>query len=151
MTTTFTTEFISFIKKVLNAVEESLTLKIVGVDLSKLTQNIKSSRTELGEKVRTTMEALESASSLVTELQEELTERNKSVIKLKKQYEEFNQLVQVEEKAAHTLIKEMEKTISKGKVKDRIINTAISLATGLIIFILGIYFGPMITELIGVN
>lgn len=122
-----------------------------GPDLYDILTNLQLSRTEVGAKVGRAVKALTEASELVTELQNELSERVEKVSRLKSEYEKYELLAKVEESKARALIAQIEDTVGRGRSRERWIALVINLIAGIIVFMLGIFVGPRITAWLGIS
>jgi len=120
-----------------------------GPEIYDLLKDLQRSRTELDIKVRRTTQALLDASRLMSELEKELTQRSAKVNKLQEEYDKYEQLAQVEEKKAEALIKQIQDTLGKGRIRERWVALAINLIAGLIVFALGVFLAPWIKGLFG--
>jgi len=90
--------------------------------------------------IQRALDALASASTLVTELERELTETTSDLTKLKEEYEHYSQLTAVERESAMAILEEVDATVGRGLPRERWIAAAINLVVGLLIFFLGIAF-----------
>ncbi len=119
---------------------------VPGPDLLDLFSEISKSRISLDEKVNNAFQSLNQTSELVAELELGLQERLSKVEKLKVEYGRYSELAKIEEKKAKHIVDQLEVSIGKNRLKDIIIGLIISLVVGLLIFILGIVFGPSLTS-----
>ncbi len=119
--------------------------------LNELTKVLEKNRTDLDLKIELAHTSLEHTSSVLKELEETLTKNTEALTKLKSDYERFSVLTEIEEKKAQALLSEVTKTVNQGKTKERLIAVLISLITGLIIFVLGIWLGPIITDWLNIT
>ncbi|WP_282035018.1 hypothetical protein [Metabacillus indicus] len=114
--------------------------------LNELTKVLEKNRTDLDEKIELAHHSLENTSNVLKELEEILTKNTEDLTKLKSDYERLSALTEIEENKAQAILSEITHTVNKGKTKERWIAVFISLITGFIIFILGIWLGPIITD-----
>jgi uncharacterized coiled-coil DUF342 family protein len=114
-----------------------------------LFKELSESKKSVNQKIEKAYNSLRETSSLIDELQMELNERTERVKELKESYEKYAKLAQIEEDKVKPLLDEIEKTVGKGKGKERLWSLLISLIVGIIIFILGIWLGPKIISLFG--
>jgi ABC-type transporter Mla subunit MlaD len=126
-----------------------LTAETLGIlDLLK---DLAKQRTQFDKKIARASEALRETSSLLSELEAGLEERVEKLEEVRAQYEQYSKLAQVEEQKAHALLQQIELTVAKGRGKERFISLALNLIAGLIVFVLGVYFGPKLTEWLGIR
>jgi len=138
--------------KVVRLILRSLPVPLVPFpELYDILRDVQKSRTDLDVKVRKTSQALTEASTLVAELQAELSERVEKVGRLRAEYERYQELARVEEGKAAALIKQLEATLSRGRGSERWVALGINLIAGLVIFILGILLSPWLRKLLGVS
>jgi len=114
--------------------------------LSEISKKLEKDRSDLDAKIEVAHNSLEETSNVLKELEDTLVQNTKSLEKIKTEYERLSKLTQIEERDAKALLNEVTATVDKGKVKERWISVVISLVTGLIIFVLGIWLGPIITD-----
>lgn len=122
-----------------------------GPELLDILRDLKTSRTELEAKVARATESLKEASSLVEELDGELSERMRMAQELQVKYERYKSLANAHEAEAEALLKEMEGMLSKGRGKERAISFGLGLVGGLIVFILGVILGPTVQGWFGIG
>lgn len=106
---------------------------------------------ELDEKILRASESLKETSSLLSELETGLKERVEKLDRMKLEYDRYSKLAQVEEEKAHVLIQQIELTVLRGKGKERLISLALNLLAGIVIFVLGVFLGPKLTKLMGIQ
>lgn len=119
--------------------------------INELTRVLEKNRTDLDMKIELAHTSLEHTSSVLKELEETLTKNTRDLSKLKADYERLSTLTEIEESKAQALLSEVTKTVNQGKTKERIIATLISLITGFVIFVLGIWLGPIITDWLNIT
>jgi len=115
-----------------------------------LLKDLQQSRGQLDQKVKRAASALHDASTLVAELQGELTEKVDQVAKLKVEYERYQQLSTIEEQKAKALIEQLHLALGTGRSRERWIAFAINLAAGITVFLLGVWLSPWIRRLFGI-
>ena len=98
------------------------------------------------EKIEKAYLSLKTTSTLINELQADLEQKKEIIIKLKKDYEHYSKLSLIEKENIEPMLKELTKTINKGKGRERFISFAISIIAGLILFGLGFWLSPIITN-----
>jgi len=75
----------------------------------------------INEKIDKAYESLKETSQLINGLEKELIERTDKVKDLKTKYEEYAKLAKIEEDKIQPLLSQLEKTMGKGKLAERII------------------------------
>mgnify|MGYP001618767100 CR=1 FL=1 len=132
-----------------------LVLRVVPIlpmpEIYDLARDLQRSRGELSEKVNRAAAALQEASQLVDDLQNQLAERVDSVQKLKLEYERYQHLATVEEPKAKALIEQLQEALGAGRTRERWIALAINLAAGLIVFVLGVWLSPRVRAILGIG
>ena len=122
-----------------------------GPELYDLVKDLSKSRTDLDHKIGRAQTSLTETSNLIVELESGLNERMKKLQRLKQKYEKYSQLAEVEESKAKAIIQQIETAIGRNRGRERIIALAINLLAGLIVFVLGVAFGPSLTKCIGLT
>ena len=112
-----------------------------GPELYDMLNEVKSSRSELDQKVEKAATSLNEASHLVSELEETLSERMEKVNKLRDEYSKYSELAEIEEKKAEALIKQIQTTVHQGKNRERLLALVINVFAGIIVFILDLSCG----------
>lgn len=118
-------------------------------ELFDLLTELKRSRTDIDLKIIKAYESLQETSDLLKELEISLKERTEKVNFLRIEYERFSKLAEIEEDKAKVILDQLERTMGKGRYRERWISLIINLITGVIVFILGIFLSPFITKLFG--
>lgn len=120
-------------------------------EIFELLKDLTKQRTQLDQKIIRAHNALQETSSLLSELESGLKERAEKLDRIKSEYDQYSRLAQVEEEKAQALIQQIELTVSKGKSKERFINLVLNLLAGIVVFVLGVYFGPKLTTWMGIK
>lgn len=120
-------------------------------ELMDIIEDLKRSRTSIDAKIQKAYSSLQETSQLIGELEQDLKGRTQKVNLLRQEYERYSQLADLEEGKAKAIIDQLELSIGKGRNRERWVNLLISLVSGIIVFILGIYFGPQITTWLGLG
>jgi len=68
---------------------------------------------------------------------------------LRTEYERYSKLAEVEEEKAKAVIQQVERAVKSGKGQERVERLLTSIAAGLIVFVLGVIFGPLVRALLG--
>lgn len=130
----------------------AVTFRAIGIllpfsTLSEISKTLEKNRTDLDTKIEIAHNSLENTSNVLKELEEVLVQNTKSLEGMKTEYERLSKLTEIEEEEdAKALLDEVAVTINKGKTKERWITAITSLVISLIIFVLGIWLGPIITD-----
>ncbi|KRT15954.1 hypothetical protein ASU31_10625 [Pedobacter ginsenosidimutans] len=135
----------STIDKVIKLFLRTLPL-IPAPELYDILNDLKKSKQDINEKINKAYVALRETSELVDELQKDLTERTDQVKRLSDEYERYSKLAEIEQEKIQPLLIELDKTVNKGKYQERWVGFVINIVSGIIIFILGIWLGPKISE-----
>lgn len=128
---------------------KSITM-ISGPAIYSIIEDLSRSRESIDEKVNKAYESLKETSILVRDLEDDLKERTERLSLLRDEYVRYSELAEIEEGKADVIIRQLELVADKGKNKERLISLLISLVSGVIIFILGIWLGPIVTKLLGI-
>ena len=115
-------------------------------ELFDILSEINKSNDSMNMKIENAYNSLRETTDLINDLENDLTNRTENITKLKTEYEKYANLAKIEESEAKALINQLESTFNKGKNKERVISIIISLGCGLIIFLLGIWVSPTITN-----
>ncbi len=124
---------------------------VPGPEILDLIVDLSKSRTSLDEKVTKAYESLHETSTLIAELEQGLKDRVKKVEKLKEEYDRYSALAEVEEDKAKALVAQIELTIGKGRGLERFISLLLNIVAGILVFVLGVFIGPYITEWLGIT
>lgn len=116
-------------------------------ELYDLFKELSDSKKSVNQKIENAYNSLRETSNLIDELQTDLNERTERVKELKDSYEKYAKLAQIEENKVKPLLEEIEKTLGRGKGRERIWGFIINIIAGIFIFLLGIWLGPKITAL----
>lgn len=113
-------------------------------------KELERSDTTIDIKIQKVNESLQETSQIIKELESELIERSKNLELLQLEYEKYSKLAEIEKEKAAALLAQVDHSVNKGKKTERWTSFWISsisgIVTGLIIFILGIIFSPLLTE-----
>jgi septal ring factor EnvC (AmiA/AmiB activator) len=133
--------------KVFRLLLRSMPLSILpGPELYDLFQDLTKTRTDLDKKVDEAVTAIQKASALMSELETTLTDRTAKLKSLRAEVERISQLAAVEEKNAAPLLRELDALLAKGRTRERILAFAINIVAGVLVFIAGAYFGPLLLK-----
>ncbi len=122
-----------------------------GPEIYDLLKDLQRSRTKVEQKAKQAISALQDASTLVAELQGELSARVDQVEKLKAEYDRYQHLATIEEAKAKALIEQLQIALGAGRSRERWIALGINLLAGVIVFILGVWLSPSVKALLGIG
>jgi len=120
-------------------------------ELYDLIAELNKSRTDIDQKIQKAFESLQETSELLKELESSLKERTEKVNFLRHECDRYSKLAELEEDKAKVIIEQLELSLGKGRNRERWASLLISLIAGLIVFVLGIWFGPHLTKLLGLS
>jgi predicted RNase H-like nuclease (RuvC/YqgF family) len=120
-------------------------------ELYDLIEDFRRSRTSIDEKIQKAFDSLQETTGLIGELEKSLKEKTKKLTSLRQEYERYSKLAEVEEEKAGALIQQLELSLGKGRKREYWVSLLINLTVGIIIFILGIWFSPIIRAWLGVG
>jgi len=119
--------------------------------LGKISENLDENKSSLNHKIDEARDALVQTSKIINELEVELNKNVENLEIAKDEYKKFSRLAKVERDSAASLLETVAETVDSGKKKERWFNFLISATTGIIIFIIGIWLGPFITNFFNIN
>ena len=137
-------------KHIIRALLRSIPL-LPGPELYDIIEDLKRSRTSIDEKIQRAYNSLQETSILINELEESLKERTEKLIFLRREYERYSKLAEVEEDKARALIQQLELSLGKTRNRERWVSLLISLIAGIIVFIVGILLSPIIRTWLGIG
>lgn len=137
----------SITTRLINAVGKSLlgSMPFFPKELQSIFLDLTNSRKSIDQKIEKAIISLNETSELINELEVDLSTRMKSLKELKKTYERYSKLAEIEETNIKPLMEQLEMTMGKGKNLERIVSFGINILAGLILFILGIWASPYVT------
>jgi hypothetical protein len=121
---------------------------IPGPEIYDIFVDVRKGDKSINEKIDKAYESLKDTSQLIDGLEKELIERTDKVKELKTKYEEYAKLAEIEEDKIQPLLTQLEKTMGKGKLAERIISFLINIIAGVLLFIAGIWLGPKIQNML---
>ena len=116
-----------------------------------LVRDLTTQRTDLDKKILKAHDALQDTSTLLAELEQGLKDRAEKLEKIRAEYDQYSKLAALEEEKAKAIVQQIELTVAKGKGLERFISLGLNLLAGVVVFILGIYFGPQLTAWLGIQ
>ena len=123
----------------------------VSKDFEHLLEDLSENEESFGRKIDHAYTSLQSTSNLVERLESELNTKIENLTKLKEEYERYSALAQVEESKARALLSQLDASLNKGKVSERVIAFFINLLAGAILFVAGVALSPYVTKLLGIS
>lgn len=139
-------------KKILmRALWRALPFPIPGPDLYDLINDLQKSRTSIDDKIDEASESLRKTSELINEIEEILNNHTQKLTTLRQEVERYSQLSEVEEEKAKAIVEQLELTLNKGKIQERWAGFGISIFAGLILFVFGVVFSPVLNQWFGIN
>ena len=88
---------------------------------------------------------------MIGELEKSLKEKTEKLTSSRQEYERYSKLAEVDKDKAEALIQQLELSLGKGRKREYWVNLLINLTVGIIIFILGIWFSPIIRAWLGIG
>ncbi|OAB45257.1 hypothetical protein [Paenibacillus glacialis] len=102
---------------------------------------------ELENKIEKAIDSIQKSSTLLSELEGILNEKSKKLQEIKleiekqtKMSEEYQKLVEINRFGAEPILNSIKSTVNEGKSSERVINIVISMVSGALFFILGIFW-----------
>jgi hypothetical protein len=123
----------------LYVVLRGLDLSLIGASLRLISPSVRT--TPRQRTLSEAIEALRSASAFVQELEQDLQHRADELVELQAQYERLEELALIEEKKAGAVLGEVESVVRRGRRREYLVAAAINLATGALLFFLGLWVG----------
>jgi predicted ribosome quality control (RQC) complex YloA/Tae2 family protein len=133
------------VKQMARALLRSIPL-LPGPELYDIFDELRKSRTSLDRKVEQAATSLRETSDLISELESDLKERSEKIKILRDEIERYSKIAEVEEDKAKIILQEVQNTLNKGKNNERWVALGINLIAGILIFMLGIFVGPMLSK-----
>lgn len=107
---------------------------------------------ELENKIEKAIDSIQKSSNLISELEEILNKKSKKLlqeikIEIEKQAkisEDYQKLVEINRFGAEPILNSIKSTVDEGKSSERVINIVISVVSGAVFFLLGIYWKGII-------
>jgi len=89
-------------------------------------------------------ELMEQSSTLILELEKDMKERTRVLKELQEKSEEYEALAEIQLDKAKPILVAIEKTINKDKNSERAFSVFLTLAGGMVFFLLGIYWNQIV-------
>jgi hypothetical protein len=145
------TEKLSLINKYLYRTIIKMFTPNVSKEFSYLLEDLTENEKSFSRKIDQAYESLQDTSNLLNRLESELKINMEQVTKLRGEYERYSNLAKIEEDKARALLNQLDVSLNKGKTSERVIAFGINILAGTILFIVGIWAGPYITEVLGIT
>lgn len=116
-------------------------------ELYDLVSSIQSSQEDLDKQVEEAVEALTRSTDLITNLETSMKERAEKLKKLQQEYDQISELAKITEKQGEAIAIKLKEVVGQNRTRDRIVSFLISIAAGLIIFILGVFMSDWVSNL----
>lgn len=123
----------------------------VAREFSYLLEDLTENEQSFSRKIDQAYDSLQDTSHLIERLETELDSKIKNITKLKEEYKRYSELAQIEEGKARALMSQLDISLNKGKVSERIIAFIINIVAGIILFVAGIWASPFVKEFIGIT
>jgi predicted RNase H-like nuclease (RuvC/YqgF family) len=139
------------IVKLLRALLDTIPFVTVSPEVYDIFEELRNSRKSLDRKVEQAAASLKETSNLISELEVDLKERSEKIKILRDEIERYSKIAEVEEDKAKVILQEVQTTLNKGKNIERWVALGINLIAGILIFILGIFTGPILSKWLNIN
>jgi predicted transcriptional regulator len=110
---------------------------------------IRKTETDIDKEVESAISSIRKSSELVSSLESRLSERSALLEKLKDEYKRLSELTSITKEQTAALSASIRDTIGVATRKERFVSLLINLAAGIIVFLLGVVFGPPLTRWLG--
>ncbi|MNP16281.1 hypothetical protein D3C76_1086710 [compost metagenome] len=141
-------DFLVFIVKLVYRYPQLSMLKMPDEVYKELTEELKGTKLVIDRKIESAFTSLSETSSLLNELEALLKERTEKLNQLRNEYEKYSELALVEQKKAEAVVLQIRDSLNQGRNIERWVGFAINIFAGIILFVLGIWLGPPLTEII---
>jgi predicted RNase H-like nuclease (RuvC/YqgF family) len=116
-----------------------------------LLEDLSETEESFARKIDDAYESLRQTSDLIKRLEDELDQKIQGVERLRREYEQYSELAQVEKGKAQALIKEIDSSLNRNKTREHLVAFGISLLAGLVIFVIGVVVGPSLRGWLGIG
>lgn len=110
---------------------------------------IRKTETDIDKDVENAIGAIRKSSELVTSLEKKLTERSALLEKLKDEHKRLSELTNITKEQTAALSEALRETIGTASKNERVVSFLINLFAGVIVFLAGVLFGPILTRWFG--
>lgn len=132
-------------KKIIRLILRTLPI-IPGPELYDIFTDLDEGKKSINKKIDKAYSSLRETSELINDLECDLVERTEKIKELKEKYEDYSKLAEIEEEKIQPLLKQLDKTVGKGKIAERLISFFINIIAGIFIFILGVWASPKVNS-----
>ncbi|MBB1519906.1 hypothetical protein [Aquipseudomonas guryensis] len=123
----------------------------VSQDFKYLLEDLTENEQSFGRKIDQAYESLQETSRLVERLETELKSKMENVSRLKDEHQRYAALASIEQEKAKALLTQLDASINKSKVSERVIAFIINLVAGTILFIAGLVASPYLKKWLGIT
>lgn len=113
--------------------------------LLEIFNELQESEISIDTKIQKVNTSLKETSQIIKELETELIERTQKLDLLQHEYEKYSKLAEIEEEKAAAVLAQVDDSVNKGKRSERWTGFWIGIASGFIIFVLGLILTPILT------
>lgn len=136
----------------IRAILGSLPFPIVSApEIYDLITDLQRSRDSIDAKIDEASESLKKTSELIDEIEQILTDRTQKLTTLRQEVERYSKLAEVEEDNARAIVQQLELALNKGKNQERWVGFIINIVAGLILFVVGVVFSPILSQWLGIS
>lgn len=136
-----------------DAVIQAALLMIPGIpanELKAVVDAIRRTETDIDKDVENAIEAIRRSSTLIASLEKRLTERSNLLEKLREEHKRLSELSTITKEQTAALSEALSETIGSNNRRERMVSMIINLAAGLLVFVIGVVFGPKLTRWLGI-
>jgi chromosome segregation ATPase len=110
---------------------------------------IRKTETDIDKDVEDAITAIRKSSELIISLENKLAERSALLEKLKNEHKRLSELTSITKEQTAALSEALRETIGTATRRERAVSLLINLIAGVIVFLLGVVFGPRLTAWLG--
>ena len=121
----------------------------VSKEFEYLLEDLTESEESFGRKIDRAYESLQDTSRLIERLEQKLRLKISAVESLKSDLDRYTQLSEIEKPKVEALLRQLDKSVNKGKGWERVMSFFINLGAGLLLFIFGIWASPYVKAWLG--
>lgn len=110
-----------------------------------LVQSINRTQDSFDKEVEEAVNALQRSSELISNLESQLTEREKKLKSLKEEYEKVSHLSTLTAEQANAVVDKLETTLGKNRNFERTLSLTLNVLAGLIVLAIGVIFADEIS------
>lgn len=110
---------------------------------------IRKTESDIDKDVENAIEAMRKSSELVASLERRLAERSAMLGKLQEEHKRLSALTTITREQTAALSETLRETIGLAARKERAVSLMINMLAGILVFVLGVLFGPPLTRWLG--